>query len=436
MNLRSLSPNAMVDMLKSSTFRNTGWSALGSVANGVVGAVSSAILARYLGVHDFGTLTLILALLTLVTDLSDLGINSALVKFGAEAARDEGKDGFSRVASSVLRLKFMLGTGVIVAAFFLFKPIVTLFFSHIDPAAGALFQFSLIAAVLVVPASFFPALLQASQLFRTYSLAMFSRYGSRLIFLLLCVFLVSQWTLELMVWVEIGSALVFLLAGYFLSPTRRFALTQRDPVLERRVLGFGKWIVLYQVISLLGGKVDVFFVGGIADAAALGLYGAAMKIAGVVSVATYSYFTALVPEFSMLATPEAVIARRRGTFGIALLMVAGIGILALIADPIILVLFGEQYAAASALLRVVCIGLALNVIGHPFSAVLFSQNRPQVFPVGSTIAILVFGVANAVLIPAMGVMGAAVAFVLHAVALLTVTLVYYRLWRKERGIGG
>ncbi len=416
--------------LKSPTFRNTGWSAIGSIANGIVGAISSAILARFLGVHDFGTLILILALLNLVTDLSDLGLNSALVKFGAQRARNGENEAFKRVASTVLRMKLLLGFVIVAVALVIFTPVVGFFFGHVDGRIGEYFTLSLVAAVILVPATFFPALLQASQSFRLYSVAMVSRYGSKLLLLLGCMGLISNWSLEQMVWVEIGSACCFLIAGFLLSPVRQFTLGARDIPLEKNILGFGKWIVLYQVISLLGGKVDVFFVGGISDAAALGLYGAAMKIAGVVSVTTYSYVSALLPEFSTLTSADAVTTHRKRSFPIVVLMIAGIGVLALISGPLIVMLFGEEYAAAAPLLQVVCIGLSLNVIGHPYSAVLFSQNKPEVFPVSSIISMLVFAGANMLLIPYLGVMGAAVAYTLHSVALLSVTIFYYRSWKR------
>ena len=422
---------SLLEMIQSSTFRNTGWSALGSVSNGVIGAVSSAILARFLGVEDFGTLVLILALLNLVTDLSDLGLNSSLIKFGAAGAGERDQSGFRKIASVVLRLKLILGGAVVVTALMLGPLLVGLFFDHVDPQIVWYFQLSLLGALLAVPASFFPALLQTAQQFRTYSLAMVSRYGSKLLFLLICVVMITEWTLDLMVWVEIGSIVVFLLAGFLLSPLRRFDLSEKDPSLQRQIFGFGKWIVLYQVISLLGGKVDIFFIGGIADSAALGLYGAAMKIAGVVSVTTYSYFSALLPEFSGITSVRILSERRRKSFPIVLMFVAAIGVLFLIADPLILMLFGEPYAGAASLLQVVCLGLALNVLGHPLSAVLFSQNRPEVFPVSSTVSIGVFAAANLLLIPVLGVMGAAVAFVLHSVALFIVTLFYYRRWKRE-----
>jgi len=419
-------------LFRSTTFRNTGWSALGSVTNGLIGAVSSAILARVLGVGDFGTYTLLLALLNLVTDLSDLGLNSAMVKFGSQSAGTGEKRGFAQVASAVFRMKLMLGLGVVLLALVLVGPLTSLLFAHVDPGIGSYFRLSLIGAAVAVPATFFPALLQTMQSFRLYSIAMVSRYASKLGLLILFIVFAVSWSLELIVWVEIASIVVFLFAGYMLSPVKRFDLRKSDPALRKGIVGFGKWIVLYQVIALVGGKTDVLFVGGISDAAALGLYGAAMKIAGVVSVSTYSYFNALLPEFSSLSTAQELSARRRSSFGIGLLLIGGIALLALIADPLVALFFGDPFASAGRLLQIVCIGLALNVMTHPLSAVLFSQNKPMVFPVSSGVSIVVFAAGNFVLIPLLGVTGAAVAYVLQCVALFLVTLFFYLRWKRAQ----
>lgn len=392
---------------------NIGWTASGSLGNGVLGALSAAILARYLGVVDFGIFVLILSLFNLMTDLSDAGLSSAIIRFGPEYLAKDDKPGFRKVVSIVLRYKLIIGLIVIGVAIVFLKPIIAHTFGHVDEHIAQPFLLSLVAVALNIVAGTFPSIFQAHKQFRLAALVGLLRSASKVLLLLACIPLVTQWTVALGIWIEIAALAVFLLAGLFFSPLKSVTITVADQPLQRRIFSFNKWITLYQVISLLGGRLDILFVGGLSDGHALGIYGAASRVAGMVMMAAYSYMAVMLPDLSSAGTEALLQRKQRNSLVVVGGMLAGIGVLALIAGPMIRLVFGELFAEASTVLQIMCVGMGFTILSYPLLAGAFARGKSAIFPVMSGVALLAFIGANVYLIPKMGVTGAAIAFSFH-----------------------
>ncbi|MFN0159030.1 MAG: flippase [Bacteroidota bacterium] len=392
---------------------NVGWTAFGSIGNGLLGALSTAILARYLGIVDFGTFALILSLFNLMTDLSDAGLSSAVIRFGPEYLAKGDRSGFRNVVSIVLRYKLIISATVICGAILLLRPVIEHTFGHVDEHITQPFLLSLIAVFLNVFAGAFPSIFQAHKQFRLAALVGIMRSASKVLLLLACIPIITQWSVVIGVWIEITALAVFFLAGFFLSPLKSVNLLVRDATLQRRIFSFNKWIALYQVISLLGGRLDILFVGGLSDGHALGIYSAASRVAGMVMMVAYSYMAVMMPDLSSAGSEEALRRKQRNSLVVVGGMLAGIVLLALVAEPMMTMVFGEVFAEAATVLQIMCIGMVFTILGYPLLAAAFARGKSVLFPVMSVVALLAFIGANVYLIPKIGVTGAAIAFSFH-----------------------
>jgi O-antigen/teichoic acid export membrane protein len=233
-------------------------------------------------------------------------------------------------------------------------------------------------------------------------------------------------------WIEIATAGGLLLISYLCVPRKVVSFRKTDRALRNRMLSFNKWLSLYYILSLVGGRMDLFFLGGLADSYALGLYGAASKIASIVVIVTNSYLTVLLPELSSAITPEMIRRKQRHSILIVSLFAIGILFLALIADIVVDIVFGPKFAGTGTMIRVMCIGLLCIVGAYPLNATLFAWNRSDVFPImsGAGIAALIAG--NALFIPRMGALGAAMAFSLSGVVGILMSGVIYFLHSRKR----
>src|SRR5512135_2451408 len=81
----------------SQTVENTFWVGAASALSALLGAVTSGLYARTLGVEEYGVLMLIISLVTMLVALSDLGIGGSIVRFGTEKIARDDVAGFRAV---------------------------------------------------------------------------------------------------------------------------------------------------------------------------------------------------------------------------------------------------------------------------------------------------------------------------------------------------
>ena len=417
--------------IRSKTGVNTLWLGGSSVVNGIAGAITSAIFGRYLGVSDFGTLTLIFSLMNLLTDLADLGLVNSVVRFGSQSVAEGNTSRLSSILAIVLRAKVVVGSVIIVASIVFLRPLVSYFFNHVNEQVEAFFLLSLVAVILNIAAVFFFAVYQSFGLFRNYSLLSTLRNGAKLVLVCACVFVLSRISVAVAVWTEIISVGLFLVALYGFSPVRRFSLSASEQGLQKQVFAFNKWMSMAYLINLFGGRLDVFLVGGLSDSHELGLYAASSKIASLIIVVTNSYLTVLLADLSASTSREAVQRKTRSSVAVISILVGCILAIAVFAYPVVAIVFGQQFAGAAMVLRIMCLGLAFTVAAYPFNASLFAMNKSAAFPLTSACSIATLGLGNAYLVPSYGAVGAATAFGASGVVTFVVLLSSYLFVRNH-----
>jgi O-antigen/teichoic acid export membrane protein len=418
----------------SQTVENTFWVGAASAMSALLGAVTSGLYARTLGVSEYGVLTLIISIVTMMVALSDLGIGGSIVRFGSEMIAREDHEGLKSVLSVALKAKLALSGIVLAGAIIFLNPIVGMVFKHVDSRITSYFLLSLVAVAFGMLATYFPPIFQSFRRFRTLALVSVSQPLLKVLILAVYVygFVFNALKVSDALWIEIATAGGLLLFSYLCVPRNVLSFRKADRGLRNRMLSFNKWLSLYYILNLVGGRMDLFFLGGLADSYALGMYGAASKIASIVVIVTNSYLTVLLPELSSAITPEMVRKKQRHSILIVSLFAIGILFLALIADFVVDVVFGPKFAGTGTMIRVMCIGLVCVVGAYPLNATLFAWNRSDVFPImsGAGIAALIAG--NAFFIPRMGALGAAVAFSLSGVVGILMSGVIYFLHSRKR----
>lgn len=417
----------------SPTVGNTFWVGAASAMSALLGAMTSGMYARILGVNDYGVLTLIIALVTLMISLSDLGIGGSIVRFGSEMVAREDREGLRSVLSVAFKAKLALSLLLLAGAALFINPIVTRVFTHVDSAITSYFLLSLVAAGIGMIASFFGPIFQSYRRFRTLAAVSIAQPLMKVVILLVYVygFVSASLGVENALWIEIAAGGGFLVVSYLFTPRGVLSFKKTDRDLRRKMLSFNKWLSVYFVLNLVGGRMDLFFVGGLADARALGMYGAASKIASIVVIVTNSYLTVLLPELSSAITPEMIRRKQRHSFLIVTLFALGIVLLMVTADLVVDIVFGPKFAGTGAMVRVMGVGLLCVVAAYPLNATLFAWNRSVVFPIMSLAGMAVLFAGNAILVPRMGAFGAAVAFSLSGFAGFVASCVLYFLYVRK-----
>jgi len=161
-----------------------------------------------------------------------------------------------------------------------------------------------------------------------------------------------------------------------------------------------------QLLQGLFFKVDALLLPGLAGLAAAGVYGAAYKVSEGAGIISSSFTLALFPRLSRASdTTEAYRLGLRLLLQVGLPLAAGT---ALLAEPIVAVVGGREYLPDSAVaLAILICYLPLSYANGLTQYVLIAAGRQRLLTAAFVAALVFNVVANLLLIPRFGYVGAA-----------------------------
>ncbi|MFG1912001.1 lipopolysaccharide biosynthesis protein [Kribbella sp. NPDC048928] len=182
-----------------------------------------------------------------------------------------------------------------------------------------------------------------------------------------------------------------------------------DRVLGKQVASYGLRGQVGGLITLLNLRLDVAILGAIAGPAILGGYAVASKYAELLRLPGTALTWVFYPRLAKLEQSEAARAARRmirpSLIGI---MVAAVPV-ALLAAPVLRLLYGASFGAAVTPARVLVAGMILAGGSGVASAYLYGRGTPGLNSIVLGAGLVITVVLDVTLIPRYGALGAAVA---------------------------
>ncbi len=175
----------------------------------------------------------------------------------------------------------------------------------------------------------------------------------------------------------------------------------------------------------------LFLLGIWGTAADSGIFGAATRVSMLVSFFLLAVNTVLAPKFAELYTQGdlATLARLSRRFAALITLAASPFFLILIlAGDWVMSLFGPDFARGGMALSILAIGQAVNTITGPVGYVLMMSGNEKDLQTTSLFSVALMGAIAIVLIPSLGIVGAALASA-GATALMSLVAAYYA-WRR------
>ncbi|RPH46473.1 MAG: lipopolysaccharide biosynthesis protein [Burkholderiales bacterium] len=396
-----------------------------SVLVTVAGLVTFPIVTRSLSVAEYGQLTLVGTLLTLWVGLSKLGVQHASLRSYAEMVA--GRLGVDAITWRSTVLFGMLGSGLVAALL----------------AAG------LISALpeswlADLPHGLLLALVAGLVVVRTVESALVNPLRAQERSGVVSIFNVARRYLALLLTVGVLLGVSASVVGFFGATLaaeglaivalaawmhRRMPFSPRavSPDLLRSMVVFGLPLVGYEAANVLLVLGDRYLIQHLLGSEPLGLYGAVWNLCDYGRVAVLLSLTqTIVPAYtrtweeSGAAATEALLARFTGLYAmLAFPLVAGTAAIAPIGLPL---LASERYAAGADIAGWVLAGMAIESWIVVASAGIMLRKRTRALMVAVAIA----GVLNlglvALLLPALGILGAAVGSVVSMGVLAVVVM--------------
>lgn len=377
--------------------------------------LSYVVLVRGLSEQEFGVFSLFYSFISLIATVLSLGLEQTLRRYQPEYIRAGAAPAALRLVRFVARGR--LATSLVMLAIVLLAWNAIAPHFEITPYRA---EFALFGLVLLL--HFQARVLQlslASHMLQRYSVGMLSLLSVAKLIGYSALVLVGSLTLETAIVVDIvGYAITF--AGLKLAHRRhcehadepgfRFSREER-----RRILKYG---LVYNFNDaggmMLSTRVDNFFVAGFMDPVAVGAYSFYTRISNMVThlLPTQMFENIIQPMFFAIPVQEA--ARRVPRYFSALIDVSllvqmpALAYAAAYHREIVEVVFGGKFIEHSMLLPVVFAFAALNVIAVPVTLVAQYAEKAAVILLSRVVGLYNLA-ALLVLIPVMGVLGAAVA---------------------------
>lgn len=364
--------------------RNTVFNLLGQVVPLVLAVVAIPFLIRYMGTERFGVLTLAW-MVSGYFSLFDLGVGRATTKFVADY-RAQGRVGEMK-ALVTTSLLILTGIGILFGVITLVATpwlVIDLLNIPLALQRESLTAFFLLAAA--VPFTVLTAgargVLEAEQRFGIINIVKVP--FSAATFLLPLVVLLFTVSLVPIIAMLVASRVVVL--AIYLWYCRQHLTVRRD-VLKfersqlRRLLGYGGWLTISQLIPPMMGSMDRFFIGSILTMTAVAYYATPFDTIAKLAVIPNSMVGVLFPVFSVYALDQLSRLNRMHERAIAyiMLVMSPAAVILIGGGDIVLRLWlGTEFADnGTTVIQLLAIGLFVSSAARVSGNVIQAAGRPD-----------------------------------------------------------
>lgn len=398
--------------------KNVTWLYAANVINRVLNLVLFIYIARYLGDTGLGQYSFILAFVGLFSIIHAFGFDFII---GRSVARDKEKA--STYVSNVVILRmglFVITTLLITVSINLLGypwEIIRLVYLY------------MIASYLTSISTAFRALFTA---YEKMEYEAFLTTVNRLITVPLTVLaLVYGYGLEGAIWVLLLSSFFDLLISFSIVTTRiKKVKFELDIGLCRKLLSLALPFVFLGVFNTIYNSIDIVMLSKIAGDAATGWYNAAYRLLNAFLFVPAVFMGALFPAMSRFFafSRDSLLLAYRKSFQYLLMLALPLAVgVTLLADRIILRIYGDMFLNSIPVLQILAWGTAIRFLNNVLWTALISMNMEKTNAKILAFGVLLNVVLNLILIPRFQHVGASIATVATQITFFTMT--YYAIAR-------
>lgn len=396
-------------ILQNKVTQNAGWIVCGSLMNKVLAFFVSVLTARYLGPDNYGLINYAAAYTTFFASICTLGINSVIVKNFADYPDEEG------IAIGTMLLlravsSFLSAVAIIGIVF------VMDYDEPLTIAVVALYSFGLIFQIFDTFNYWFQSKLKSkySAIASTIAYAIVSLYK-----ILLLV------TGKSVLWFAVTNAIDYIVVALLLYAAYR---KNNGPKLgiskqkAKELLRTSSSFIISGLMVSVYASTDKLMLKQMLDEASVGYYSLAssfsMMWAFILQAIIDSMYPVIVQDRNIdFASYER---KNRQLYAIVFYVsVAMSTMIALLAKPLFLFLYGEAYLPAVAPLRIIVWYTAFSYLGVARNAWMVCENQQRYLKYLYVSAALINVILNWLLLPSFGASGAAAASLITQVSTTT-----------------
>lgn len=397
----------------------------GSTFAAGISAISLIIYSRILGPEKFGEFSVGFALVMILTRLNDLGLNTAILKFGSE------KDNFNDknfIYTITLKIKFIISTIFIFTGLFYSKNIAELlsFSDH---------RIIISALTIGLSTVYYEQLLNILQSLQRFNQAIAINIIQATVKLLgagtLLLFSIQS-SLFVFTWYVGATLIPLLLWKKLVNNKTRIDFCIQNSKLQSKIVSLAKHSAVGLVAAGIIENIDVLFLQKYLTTYEVGLYSGVSRISLVFALAAYSLGNVLYPRVAKYKTKANIDSFLRKAFLIALASIVGFILFLPFGKLSILLTIGEQYLSGISVLYLLTAASFLAIAVIPFIALFFSFNANWYFSASGILQLIVVLIGNIIFVPIYGLEAAAWTRVATRLTLFSFTFITAMILYKRK----
>lgn len=407
-------------VLGTKTARESSVTIASTAISGSLGLLFFMYLARRLGPTEYGFFSVTVAMITLLSDVSDVGLNTGIVRFVAKYFESDRSKAL-KILKLSLELKAVIGVMVLIVGFFVMPTVASSLLGK--PSLTPHLTIGLFGVIAALLFSFSANTLQATQRFRSWAYLNIGSNSGRLmgvIVLALAGYLSAYSSLFLYVFFP------FFLFVLSLTTMPPFLAAKDERSVLPEIASFNKWIALFVAMSAISSRLDTLITTRLLAIEEVGIYSVAVTLTSVIPQIVYAIAVVVAPKLSRFETKaQAYIYLKKVQLMVFVLAVAGVFLAIPVGFIGIPLLYGEAYTASFGPYVVLLLAQALFLISIPaHSAVLYYFSYPKLFVYLSLGHLAIIGIGGYVAISAFGIIGAAAIVLVGNIWNLTVPMIW------------
>lgn len=384
--------------------KNTFWLSLGNIGGRLLRAIIIIYAARVLGAADYGVFSYALSLAAFFTIITDIGVNGILTR---ETARS------LELKSQYFSTAFFI-KAVLLAISILLILFVAPLFTKIEAALPLIPIIAFLTAVDAIRDFGFAFVRGLEKMQVEAGVFIFTNVA--VVVLGIAALLIAPTSINLAIGYTAGSllgtlAMIFTLRREYLNVFRYF-----KKELVYTILSAAWPFALVGLLASIMINTDTIMLGWFRTASEIGLYAAAQRPVQLLYIIPAIIATSFFPTFSRISSSGDKEKFRKvletallAVFLIALPITAG-GII--LGKDIIGFIYGEAYLGAANALKILLLTTLLVYPGTVISRALFAYDKQKTFIISAFIGAVGNIILNGLLIPAHGIIGAALATII------------------------
>lgn len=399
----------------------------GNSLSAIFAFVFTVTYVRNLSYEDVGYFSALLSLLLLVSDLADMGIGTSMSAF-LPPLKETKSELLAFLKTSFF---FQLTVGILFSlGIFFFAANLSQLLFHTG-AFTFFLQITVLGIFMTIMANFCQYALSARQKF--ISVAFLSSFGGFIrLLLLIVVLLISTLTLANTIYVHTASVFLLMSVSLLLLKLDFFKekITKQD---LKKLISFSYLLGIARGLTALASRLDVLMIVALRGPSEAGIYAIASRVIALYPLLSGSFSTVIAPRLSSSSDKKQLTDFMWkviiGTLG----LITTVVFLIIIAQPFMIVLFGEKGETAVSVFRLLLTSMIFFVASIPaVSLSVYFLKKPHILTINSILQLMVVVIGNLIFIPLFGKFGAAYSLILaYSITLFLTSFLTYYYFKKS-----